>query len=64
MAHLSVMWNEEEFRVVCFPEAWAASKLMLDIGAPVMLTVKRLDNGCCVEHVDRLDHFYNRNGLP
>jgi DNA polymerase-3 subunit alpha len=64
MAHLSVMWNEEEFRVVCFPEAWAATKLLLDVGAPVVLTVKRLDNGCSLEHVDRLDHFYNKNGLP
>jgi hypothetical protein len=64
MAHITVEWNEVDFRVVCFPEAWARSKDLLQLGAPVALTVKRLDNGCCLEHVDRLDHLYDREGLP
>jgi DNA polymerase-3 subunit alpha len=64
MAHITVEWNEADFRVVCFPEAWALAKDLLQLGAPVALTVKRLDNGCCLEHVDRLDHLYDREGLP
>lgn len=64
MAHISVNWNEAEFRVVVFPEAWARSKLLLKVGTPVACKVKKLDNGCCLESVERLDLLFDREGLP
>jgi hypothetical protein len=63
MAHITVMWNEAEFRIVVFPPAWARTKLLLEVGAPVACEVTRLDNGCCLERVMRLDKALERGGL-
>ena len=69
MASISVMWNEAEFRVVCFPESWAACKAMLTIdkvtgvGPPVALQVKKLDSGCCLEKMHRLDTLFDEEGI-
>jgi DNA polymerase-3 subunit alpha len=63
MAHITVDWNEAEFRIVVFPQVWAATKLLLDLGAPVACEVKRLDSGCCLEAVERLDLMYSRENI-
>jgi DNA polymerase-3 subunit alpha len=64
MAHLTVQWNEADFKVTVWPEQWAMSKDLLELGAPVALRVRRLDNGCCLEQVIRLDQLFDREGLP
>lgn len=63
MAHITVMWNEADFRIVVFPEAWARTKLLLEVGKPVACKVQKLDNGCCLQTVERLDRLWERNGL-
>jgi DNA polymerase III subunit alpha len=63
MAHLTIRWNEADFRVVAFPEAWARCKTLLELEAPVACRVKKLDSGCCLESVERLDFLFDRNGI-
>jgi hypothetical protein len=63
MAHISVMWNEAEFRIVCFPEAWANCKMLLTIGKPVACHVERLDQGCSLLTVERLDLLFDQEGI-
>lgn len=63
MAHITVMWNEAEFRIVVFPEAWQRTKLLLEEGAPIAAKVQRLDSGCCLQSVERLDYLWARSGL-
>lgn len=63
MAHITVTWNEADFRIVVFPDAWAGTKNLLRVGAPVACQVKRLDSGCCLETVQRLDLLYNEAGI-
>lgn len=63
MAHIVVSWNEADFRVVCFPEAWARCKLLLKVGAPVAIKVQKLDSGCCLETVERLDLLFDKEGI-
>lgn len=55
MAHITILWNDAEFRVVVFPGIWAQTKSLFKVGAPVVVEVKKLDNGCCAEGVVRLD---------
>lgn len=64
MAHMEVMWNEVEFRIVIWPEDWKRTKLLLEPGAPVACEVKKLDSGCCLQKVERLDLLFDRKGLP
>lgn len=63
MAHITVTWNEADFRIVCFPESWRNCKDMLYEGAPVACHVKRLDSGCALETVERLDLLFDREGI-
>lgn len=64
MAQMVVQWNEADFRVVVFPDAWGRCKLLLEVGAPVACKVKRLSGGgCCLESVERLDLFCDRMGI-
>lgn len=60
MAHITVSWNDAEFRVVSFPDTWPGAKSLLRVGAPVGLTVKKLDDGCCLVSVERLDVLMER----
>lgn len=62
MAHLTISFNETEFRIVAFPQSWAKNKQLLGIGVPVVCWVKKLDNGCCLEAVERLDLLLERMG--
>jgi DNA polymerase III subunit alpha len=63
MAHITVVWNEADFRIVVFPEAWNRTKRLLDVGAPVACRVQRLDSGCCLLTVERLDWLFDRAGI-
>ena len=63
MGMITVMWSEAEFRIVVFPEAWANTKLLLVEGAPVACKVKKLDNGCHLLGVERLDLLFDREGI-
>lgn len=63
MGHLTVSWNEADFKIVVFPQAWAACKLMFTPGAPVACQVTKLDSGCCLDTVERLDLLFDREGI-
>lgn len=63
MAHMVVRWNEADFRIVVFPDAWANTKRLLAVGAPVACKVKRLESGCCLQSVERLDLLWKESGL-
>lgn len=63
MAHLVISWNETDFRVVAFPDAWARSKMLLEVGVPVACQVEKLDSGCCLQEVQRLDKLFDREGI-
>lgn len=63
MASLTVTWNEADFRIVCFPQVWSSVKSLLSVGVPVACEVKRLDSGCCLEGVERLDLLFDREGI-
>ena len=63
MAHLTISFNEEDFKVVAFPEAWARAKLLLTEGTVVACKVKKLDHGCALEEVIQLESLFNREGI-
>ena len=63
MAHCTVRWNEADFRIVVFPDVWQNVKLLLKEGAPVACKVKKLDSGCCLLGVERLDLLFDKAGL-
>jgi DNA polymerase-3 subunit alpha len=63
MAHITVAWNEEEFRIVVFPEAWARTKVLLEVDTPVACKVQRLNDGCCLQTVERLDRLFDIAGI-
>lgn len=55
MAFFAVSWNEEEYDVVAFPDAWESVKNLLKVGAPVACQVIKLEKGCCLSTLERLD---------
>lgn len=55
MAFIAVSWNEEEFEVIVFPDAWTSAKNVLSIGVPVACQVIKLEKGCCLSTLERLD---------
>jgi len=63
MAHATISWNEADFRMTIWPEQWRNTKDLFKVGAPVCATVKKLDNGCCLEHLERLDRLFDREGI-
>lgn len=63
MGHITVTWNEADFRIVVFPQVWAAVHLLLTEDKPVACEVKKLDDGCCLESIERLDVLYDREGI-
>jgi len=63
MAMMVVRWNEADFRIVVFPDAWAGTRRLLSVGAPVACKVKKLDSGCCLQSVERLDLLWKESGL-
>jgi DNA polymerase-3 subunit alpha len=63
MGHITITWNEADFRVVVFPKEWASCKFVLKVGAPVACRVEKLDSGCCLKDVERLDILYDQAGI-
>ena len=57
MAFFAVSWNEEEFDIVAFPESWASVKNILKVEAPVACQVIKLEKGCCLSSLERLDYL-------
>lgn len=55
MAFLGISWNEEEFDVVVFPDAWKSAKNLIKVGVPVACQVIKLEKGCCLNTLERLD---------
>lgn len=55
MAFLAVSWNEEEFDVVSFPDSWESVKNIIKVGIPVACQVIKLESGCCLSTLERLD---------
>lgn len=55
MAFLVVSWNEEDFDVTVFPEEWSSCQNLLKVGAPVACQCIRLERGCCLQALERLD---------
>ena len=55
MAFLVVSWNEEDFDVTVFPEEWDSCRNLLKVGAPVACQCIRLERGCCLQALERLD---------
>lgn len=55
MAFFAVSWNEEEFDVVAFPDSWESIKNIIKVGVPVACQVIKLEKGCCLSTLERLD---------
>jgi DNA polymerase-3 subunit alpha len=55
MAFIAVSWNEEEFDVVSFPDSWESVKNIIKVGIPVACQVIKLESGCCLSTLERLD---------
>ncbi len=55
MGFIAVMFNEQEFDITVFSEAWASTRSLLKEGAPVACTVIRDERGCHLSGLERLD---------
>jgi len=63
MAHMTVQWDDEDFRIVIFPEVWARYKYLVIQNTPVACWVKKIDGGCALDSMVLLEDFCNRQGL-
>lgn len=59
MAFTEITWDDEVFEVTVFPDAWSTFKNLMSVGAPVATRVSRLDRGCHMVHLERLDWIFN-----
>lgn len=59
MAFITVTWNEEEFEATAFPDVWDRCRLLIKVGLPMILAVSKMDRGCCLTGVERLDLLWN-----
>ena len=55
MGFLKIQWLGNEFDVTVFPEAWAQFRPLLKENTPVVCRIARLDRGCHMTAVERLD---------
>jgi DNA polymerase-3 subunit alpha len=55
MAFMALSWNEQEFDVIVFPDSWVSVKNIVSVGVPVACQVIKLENGCCLSTLERLD---------
>ena len=55
MAFVNVSWQEQDFEITVFCDAWDANKTMLVEGAPVVCQVTRDNKGCNLKLLYRLD---------
>lgn len=60
MAQVVLTWNDADFKLTCFPEAWKRFKTLLSEDAPVACSVKKLQSGASIEEVERLDLLLGR----
>lgn len=59
MAFIGITWDDEFFDVLVFPEAWDNLKNFIELGAPVATIVMKLEKGCHLVHLERLDYIMN-----
>ena len=59
--HMSDLRNR--VAIVAFPDVWASVKNLFVVGAPVACRVKKLESGCSLVSVERLDLLWSREGL-
>lgn len=57
MAFTEITWNDEVFEVTVFPDKWSTSKNFMEVGVPVATVVEKLDRGCHLLHLERLDYI-------
>lgn len=58
MAFLTISWNDQDFDVMAFPEAWKLFRPLLIEGSPVACKVIKLDrNSCHIKTMQRLDQL-------
>jgi DNA polymerase-3 subunit alpha len=55
MAWITIEWNNHEFEVVVFPRAFAGYKYFIEEGKPVVCRVQKLERGCHLIELVRLD---------
>ncbi|WP_267716692.1 DNA polymerase III subunit alpha [Streptomyces sp. CoH17] len=55
MAFIKVSWNEKEFDITVFPDAWVFGKSLLKKDAPVICTIIRMNRGVQLSEFQRLD---------
>lgn len=55
MGFLKVEWLGHEFDITVFPEAWGQYKDLLKESTPIVARIARLDRGCHMTAVERLD---------
>lgn len=55
MAFISIDWNDQNFEVTVFPESYKRYRNMLAYGAPVIIRAQKLDQGCHMMELERLD---------
>lgn len=58
MAFTEVEWNDEIFQVTIFPQAYSAYKTLLEEGSPVAMGVVKLERGCHMVTLERLDYLF------
>jgi DNA polymerase-3 subunit alpha len=59
MAFVTVEWQGEDFEVTVFPDAWASCKTLIKVGAPVVLQCIKLERGCMLNTMERLDMVWS-----
>ena len=55
MAHMTVTWNDEDYEIAVFCDAWASARPLLRVGAPVACQVVKTERGVHLSLVERLD---------
>ena len=55
MCFIAIAWNDQIFDVTVFPEAYEATKMFLKLEAPVACMCIKLEEGCHLSSLERLD---------
>lgn len=55
MAFITITWEDAEFSVTVFPEAWSKYEPLIRVNAPVVTRVSKLEEGCHLVALERLD---------
>lgn len=57
MAFTEITWDDEVFEVTVFPKYWSKFKNLMQVDSPVAVGVIRLERGCHMVHLERLDYL-------